>query len=174
MVNLSLVHSLYFLWDFLCLISKIPCLGENEELNGGGGVGVKTQKVILTNFLAISAKLEQLWFVHYWTLSIFWGGGVNKNYLLFLTNFPAISATLEELWFFFIFQTIFFSVHYLFFRGGVKNDDFIFLLVGSIVVGMPNFSFLEGLEVGFLWRKKTTKNKKQQQFLGFKSYLSFS
>ena len=35
---------------------------------------------------------------------------------------------------------------------------FIFLLVGSIVVGMPNLSFLEGLEVGFLWWKTTTKN----------------
>ena len=102
MVNLSLVHSLYFLWDFLCLIYKIP-----------------------------------------WHLGQFG----------------------RTLFFFFIFQQIFFGGW-----GGVgsKKCNFIFLLVGSIVVGMPNFSFLEGLEVGFLWwktRKKNTRKKNNSSVL---------
>ena len=56
--------------------------------------------------------------------------------------------------------------------GGSKKCNFIFLLVGSIVVGMPNFSFLEGLEVGFLWWKKNKKNKKQNNSLVLRATLA--
>ena len=178
MVNLSLVHSLYFLWDFLCLISKIPCLGENEDLNGGV-VGVKTPKVILTNFLAILDKLEQLWFVHFWRKNIshiFWGGGVRKMLQFSFEQLYCHFGQFGRNLIFFIFQQFytkpnFFSPPFFFGGGGGQKCNFIFLLVGSIVVGMPNFSSLEGLEVGFLCWKKN-KQKKQNNSLVLRATLA--